>query len=73
MTDEAKPPILNIKMVPGGVELVITALRKLPHDQVDPLVQELWAQYKDQMTAIAQEQLSEPEPKQLELPEGSDD
>jgi len=57
MEDEAKtpmPPILNIRMVPAGIELVIGALRKLPHEQVDELVQELWAQYKNQMNAMAQ-------------------
>jgi hypothetical protein len=57
MEAEAKtpmPPILNIRMVPAGIELVIGALRKLPHEQVDDLVQELWAQYKNQMNAMAE-------------------
>lgn len=63
-------PILNIQMVPGGVDLVIAALRKLPHDQVDALVQEIWAQYKEQMNALAQAALAEPKP---EEEKGSDE
>lgn len=55
------PPILHIKMVPAGMDLVIAALRKLPHDQVDPLVQELWAQYKQQMQQIAETTLTVPD------------
>lgn len=65
-----QPPIMNIQMVPGGVDLVIAALRKLPHDQVDDLVQEIWAQYKAQMNALAQAALAEPKPVEEE---GSDE
>jgi hypothetical protein len=61
MTEQVKPPILNIQMVPAGVELAIAALRKLPHEQVDPLVQELWAQYKQQMQSLAEVQLTAPD------------
>jgi hypothetical protein len=57
-----QPPILNIKMVPAGVDLVIGALRKLPHEQVDDLVQEIWAQYKAQMNALAEAALAETAP-----------
>lgn len=45
-----KPPILDIQMTPAGLELAIAALRKLPHEQVDDLVRELWQQYQQQMT-----------------------
>lgn len=41
-----EPTILNIRMVPAGLELVIAALRRLPHDQVDALVRELHEQYQ---------------------------
>lgn len=41
-----QPTILNIQMVPAGLELVISALRRLPHDQVDALVRELHEQYQ---------------------------
>lgn len=61
MTEQAKPPILNIQMTPGGVELAIGALRRLPHEQVDPLVQEMWAQYKQQMQALAEVRLTAPD------------
>jgi len=51
---QQQPPILNIQMVPAGIELVIGALRKLPHEQVDPLVQEIWSQYKAQMNQLVE-------------------
>jgi fumarate hydratase class II len=56
MQDEkqTQPPILNMQMTPAGIELAIAALRKLPHEQVDPLVQELWAQYKQQMQQLVE-------------------
>lgn len=60
MTEQSKIPVLNIQMTPGGVELAIAALRKLPHEQVDPLVQELWAQYKQQMQQLAEVQMTAP-------------
>ena len=53
-------PILNIQMVPAGVELVIGALRKLPHEQVHDLVSELWTQYKNQMQQLAEVQKTAP-------------
>lgn len=49
-----QPTILHIQMVPAGIELVIAALRKLPHEQVNDLVNELWTQYKQQMTQAAE-------------------
>lgn len=56
-------PILNIQMTPAGVELVVGALRKLPHEQVDGLVREIWAQYQVQMQPPA-----EPAPAPAEKP-----
>ena len=53
-------PVLNIQMVPAAVELVIATLRKLPHEQVDDLVQELWGQYKTQMQQLAEVTLTAP-------------
>lgn len=49
---QERPPILSIKMVPAGAELVIAALRKLPHEQVDGLVQEIAGQYGYQMQQL---------------------
>lgn len=49
---QPQPPILSIKMVPAGVELVVAALRKLPHEQVDGLVQEIAGQYGYQMQQL---------------------
>lgn len=53
-------PVLNIQMVPAGIELVIGALRKLPHEQVNDLVNELWTQYKTQMQQMAEVQMTAP-------------
>lgn len=57
---EQRPPILTIQVVPAGLDLIIAALRKLPHDQVDDLVRELWAQYKAEMSKAAARVLAEP-------------
>ena len=52
-----QPPqiVVNIKMTPPGVELVIGALRKLPHEQVDGLVQEIWGQYQQEIQRLQAE------------------
>lgn len=47
-----QPPILTIKMVPAGVELVLAALNKLPREQSDPLFQEIAGQYGYQMQQL---------------------
>jgi hypothetical protein len=44
-----KPKILTIDMVPAGVDLVLTALSKLPYEQAAPLIQEIQAQAMYQM------------------------
>lgn len=49
-----QPPILNIKMVPAGVELVLAALNKLPRETSDPLFQEIAGQYGYQMQELQQ-------------------
>lgn len=52
-----QPPIINIKMVPAGVELVVRALRSvspLPDPNVDGLVNEIWGQYVGQMQELQQ-------------------
>ena len=52
MTEETKPPVLSIKMVPAGVELVLTALAKLPHEQVADLFMEIRGQALFQMDEL---------------------
>lgn len=47
--------VVNIKFTPPGVELVIGALRKLPHEQVDALVQEIWGQYQAEIQRLQTE------------------
>ena len=49
MTEQTKPPVLTIQMVPAGVELVLTALAKLPHEQVADLFMEIRGQAAYQM------------------------
>ena len=39
-----QPPILTIKMVPAGVELVVQALSRLPYNQVAALIGEIQGQ-----------------------------
>ena len=47
--NETKPPILTIKMVPDGVDLVLMALSKLPFEQVAELFTEIRGQAMQQM------------------------
>lgn len=46
------PPILTIKMVPAGIELVLAALNKLPREQVEGLFSEIAGQYGYQMQEL---------------------
>lgn len=55
------PPILNIKMVPAGVELVLSALGQLPHDRVAGLIAEIRGQAEFQLAA-KNEQEPTPQP-----------
>lgn len=43
---------INIQFTLPGAELMIAALRKLPHETVDPLVQEVIAQYKNEVARL---------------------
>jgi hypothetical protein len=43
---------INFQFTLPGAELMITALRKLPHETVDPLVQEVIAQYKNEVARL---------------------
>jgi hypothetical protein len=52
MTEQVKPPVLTIKMVPAGVELVLAALAKLPHEQVADLFMEIRGQAMLQMDEL---------------------
>ena len=45
-------PILTIKMVPAGIELVLAALNKLPREQSDGLFNEIAGQYGYQMQQL---------------------
>ena len=47
-----QPPILTIKMVPAGVELVLAALNKLPRETSDGLFNEIAGQYGYQMQEL---------------------
>jgi hypothetical protein len=50
-------PIVNLQFTPQGAELMIAALRKLPHEQVHDLVQQTWEQFQAEI-----KRLQEPPP-----------
>ena len=43
---------INFQFTLPGAELMIAALRKLPHEPVDPLVKEVIAQYKTEVARL---------------------
>ena len=43
---------INFQFTLPGAELMIAALRKLPHETVDPLVQEVITQDKNEVTRL---------------------
>lgn len=47
--------IVNIKFTPAGLELVIGALRKLPHEQVHELVEQTFGQYQQEIQRLQAE------------------
>jgi hypothetical protein len=47
-----QPPILNIQMVPAGIDLVIRALMQLPYGEVAPLIAEIRGQAEAQLTPV---------------------
>lgn len=49
-----QPPVLTIKMVPAGVELVLKALGKLPIEEAGHLFQEIKGQAEYQLQALNQ-------------------
>lgn len=54
-----KPPVISIKMVPAGIELVLTGLNKLPREEVDDLYKEISAQYHYQLRELLQKAAEE--------------
>lgn len=48
-------PIVNLQFTPQGAELMIAALRKLPHEQVHELVQQVWEQYQAEIKRLQAE------------------
>ena len=49
---QTQTPILNIKMVPAGVDLVLKALNKLPREQSDDLFREIADQANQQLQEL---------------------
>ena len=45
-------PVVNLQFTPQGAELMIAALRKLPHEQVHDLVQQTWEQYQAEIKRL---------------------
>lgn len=54
------PPVLNIQMVPAGVELVVQALSRLPYHQVAPLINEIQGQAEFQKQQAQADAPAEP-------------
>jgi hypothetical protein len=50
-----KMNIVNLQFTPQGAELMIAALRKLPHEQVHDLVQQTWEQYQAEIKRLQAE------------------
>jgi len=50
--NQNQPPVIVIKFVPAGVEMVLAGLNKLPREQVDALFQEIAAQYQYQIQEL---------------------
>lgn len=57
---QSQPPIITIKMVPAGVELVLNALNQLPRAQVDALWQEIAGQYTYQIQELQKAAQAQP-------------
>lgn len=57
-----QPPILSIKMVPAGVDLVVSALSRLPYDQVAGLIAEIRGQAEYQLAEQTQPAEQSPQP-----------
>lgn len=49
---QPQPPVLTIKMVPAGVEMVLRGLNKLPREESDGLWQEIAGQYNFQIQEL---------------------
>lgn len=49
---QQQPPLITIKMVPAGVELVLQALNKLPRETSDGLFKEIAGQYEYQIREL---------------------
>lgn len=62
----SQPPVLSIKMVPAGVELVLGALAKLPYEQTAALIAEIKGQAEYQLQELATPPAEEPQPAQPE-------
>ena len=45
------PPILNIQMVPAGIDLVVEALMAMPYNKVAVLIAEIRGQARNQLSA----------------------
>ena len=55
MSNQNQPPIITIKFVPAGVEMVLAGLNKLPREHSDGLYQEIQAQYQFQIQELVKQ------------------
>lgn len=72
MTEQVQP-IVNIKFTPAGAELAIAALRKLPHEQVHDLVEQFFAQYKQEIARLQADAVAAQQQMDAELAESKNE
>lgn len=58
---QKQPPIISIKMVPAGVDMVLAGLNKLPREESDGLYQEILAQFQIQIHELVAKKKAEQE------------
>ncbi len=66
MQNQPQPPVLTIKMVVPGVELVLHALSKLPYEQSAGLIAEIQGQAQMQLQEAQQAAAATPAPAEAE-------
>lgn len=64
--EEQQPIIVTLKVTVPGLQAIIGALRKLPHEQIDDLVRELWAQGQQDIASQQAKAIADTEPEPVE-------
>lgn len=67
------PPIITIKFVRPGIELILGALAKLPYEQSAGLIKDIEAQANEQLQALQKAAAAAPSPESEQAPSASAD